>query len=129
LKSLRLANRRNRAIAIDKEIEVIRRNWQSLDISIRAGLSDKEIADFERRYGVRLPDGLRRFYEYMDGMEYGAADEEFISFWPLSEVGTVPEKLSGFRGVPDYGGIESSLPDASSYFVLQIIPFGYMSMP
>ena len=35
----------------------------------------------------------------------------------MSQVGPVPEKLAGCRGIPDYGGIVSALPEADSYFV------------
>src|SRR3981189_2824679 len=99
------------------DLELIRQSWQSLDIPVRAGLSQEALRAFERRYGVRLPEDVQRFYRFMDGMEYGSTDEALYCFWPLSEVGTVPEKLAGFRGIPDYGDIESNLPEAESYFV------------
>src|SRR5207244_2498252 len=57
-----------------------------------------------------------RFYRLMDGMEYGSMDGGFNCVWPLSEIGPVSHKLSNFRGIPDYGEIESTLPDAPSYF-------------
>jgi hypothetical protein len=97
--------------------EAIRDRWVSSGVVVRPGLPTEQISAFEHRYGVLLPEELRQFYGLMDGMGDGETDEELISFWPLSEVGSVPEKLSDFRGIPDYGGIEASLPDASSYFV------------
>ena len=97
--------------------EAVRDRWVSSGVLVRPGLPEERISAFEHRYGVRLPEDLRRFYSLMDGMGDGDSDEAWISFWPLSEVGSVPEKLSDFRGIPDYGGIEVSLPDASSYFV------------
>lgn len=99
------------------DLELIRRRWQALGIPVRAGLSPEALGAFERRYGVRLPEDVRRFYRCMDGMEYGSTDEALYCFWPLAEVGTVPEKLAGFRGIPDYGGIEDTLPEAESCFV------------
>jgi hypothetical protein len=98
------------------ELQAIRRHWQSLGVRIREGVSDQDIAGFEQRYAVRLPEAVRRFYQFIDGMDYGSCDEELISFWPLSEVAPVPQKVAPFRGIPDYGGIESSLPEANSYF-------------
>jgi hypothetical protein len=98
-------------------LEVVRQRWISLGVQVRPGLPDQIIADFEHRYGVRLPEDVRQFYQLMDGMETNDSDDEWICFWPLSKVGTVPERLSDSRGIPDYGGIERSLPDASSYFV------------
>lgn len=98
-------------------LEAIRNRWQALGVAVRAGLSADAVAAFEQRRGLSLPASVRRFYQFMDGMEEGSCDEELIFFWPLSAVGAVPEKLSGFRGIPDYGGIELSLPDAASYYI------------
>jgi hypothetical protein len=98
-------------------LEVVRQRWISLGVQVRAGLPDQVIADFEHRYAVRLPEDVRQFYRLMDGMETNDSDDVWNCFWPLSKVGTVPEKLADWRGMPDYGGIERSLPDASSYFV------------
>jgi len=98
-------------------LERLRSRWQALGVPVRTGLSPEMLGAFERRYSIRLPEDVRRFYTYMDGMEYGSTDGELNCFWPLANVGSVPEKLAGFRGVPDYGGIESVLPDADSYFV------------
>lgn len=99
------------------DLELIRRRWQELGVPVRAGVSPETLRGFERSNGVRLPHDVERFYRCMDGMEYGSTDEALYCFWPLSQVGPVPEKLTGFRGIPDYGGIESALPEAKSYFV------------
>jgi hypothetical protein len=99
------------------DLELIRQRWQALGVPIRDGLSPDALRDFERCYHVRLPADLQRFYRFMDGMEYGSTDEALYCFWPLSHVAPVPEKLAGFRGIPDYSGIESTLPEAASYFV------------
>jgi cell wall assembly regulator SMI1 len=96
------------------DLKTIRDRWLSHEISVRDGASDATISDFERRYGVLLPEDVRRFYSLMDGIDNCETDDDWISFWPLSEIGSVPEKLSSLRGVPDYGGIESLLPDAAS---------------
>ncbi|MFO0808902.1 MAG: SMI1/KNR4 family protein [Gemmataceae bacterium] len=95
----------------------IRKRWQAAGIAPRPGAAAADIDAFERRHGVRLPAEVREFYAHVDGMPPGAWDEDLLSFWPLAEVGPVPALLSGCRGIPDYGGIERSLPDAGSYFV------------
>ena len=97
--------------------ESIRRRWESADISVLPRAVEAELEVFERRYHVRLPSAMRSFYGDVGGMASGAWDEELIRFWPLSDVGPVPELLSRCRGIPDYGGIEQSLPGAGSYFV------------
>ncbi len=98
-------------------LEAIKNRWKDLGIAVRSGLDQAMIAGFETRHSVRLPAEMRAFYRFMDGMPDGSMDEAFISFWPLEQLAPVLERLSGCRGIPDYGGIESSLPEASSYFV------------
>jgi hypothetical protein len=102
---------------VEPQLQLIRDRWRALGVTVRDGASAACIADFESRYRIQMPFALRQFYELMDGMEVGETDEELNSFWPLHDVGTVPEKLSDFRGTPDYGGIEHILPEAASYFV------------
>jgi cell wall assembly regulator SMI1 len=99
------------------DFEFIRDRWRSLGVSVRDGASVATIADFEYRNRVVLPEDVRQYYSFMDGMENWDLAEEMISFWQLSEVGSVPEKLSHCRGIPDYSEIESVLPDAASYYV------------
>ncbi len=102
---------------IERQLQVIRGRWSALGLNLRAGVSPERVADFEAKHRVQMPLALRRYYELMDGMENGETDDELNSFWPLSDVASVPEKLSDFRGIPDYGGIERALPGAASYFV------------
>ncbi|HEY3838826.1 MAG TPA: SMI1/KNR4 family protein [Bryobacteraceae bacterium] len=95
----------------------VRERWQAAGVTARPGAAAADINAFERRNGVCLPADVRAFYAEADGMPSGTWDEELLSFWPLAEVGSVPALLAGCRGIPDYGGIEASLPEAGSYFV------------
>ena len=97
--------------------QTISRHWQSLGITNPPGATDAEIDAFEHKHGVRLPAGMREFYSHVDGMSLGEWDESLIRFWPLSEWYSVPVLSLVCRGIPDYGGIDISLPDAASYFV------------
>ncbi|MBC8117065.1 MAG: SMI1/KNR4 family protein [Candidatus Saccharimonas sp.] len=97
------------------DLERLAEYWRSIGADANVGASDDEIAAFESRYGVSLPATISQFYRRFNGIEL--MDENSILFWPIHEIGSVPEKLSDFRGVPDYGGIEKSLPDSESYFV------------
>jgi hypothetical protein len=107
----------SQALGIEEQLQALRQKWLSHGITVRCGVSAAQIAEFERRHGVQLPFATRRFYELMDGMGNCETDEELNCFWPLHEIGTVPDRLSDFRGVPDYSGIETTLPDAASCFV------------
>jgi hypothetical protein len=93
------------------------RRWEAAGVAPRPGLSDPHLDAFERRCGVRLPAAARALYRRADGMRPGAWDEALVAFWPLAEVGAVPALLAGCRGIPDYGGIETALPDAGAYYL------------
>jgi hypothetical protein len=97
-------------------LESIKSRWASFGISIPPGLDDGQLRAFESRHRVQLPEAMRSFYRLMDGMPAGCMDEAAIAIWPLSQVASVPEKLTSFRGIPDYGCIEDTLLDASSWF-------------
>jgi hypothetical protein len=97
--------------------EAIRQRWQAAGVRARPGVAGADIDAFELRHDVRLPAEIRGLYAQADGMDLGDWDEELLRFWPLAEVGPVPALLAGARGIPDYGGMESSLPGAASYFV------------
>ena len=98
--------------------ESIQRHWHRAGINPNPGAPARAIDDFERCYGVCVPAEVREFYAHSDGMPSGTWDEELLSFYPLAEVYPVPVVLpTGHRGLPDYNGIERSLPDAASYFV------------
>ena len=96
-------------------LERLAEYWRSIGADANSGASDGEIAAFESRCGISLPATVSQFYRRFNGTD--VMDENLILFWPIHEIGTVPEKLSDFRGVPDYGGIETVLPDSESYFV------------
>jgi hypothetical protein len=95
-------------------LEAIVAHWERLGVPRRPGLGADTLDAFERRYRVRLPAAMRSFYEFVDGMPEGFADDEFISYWPLAEVAPVPVKLGDIR---NYSGIEESLPEVGSYFL------------
>lgn len=97
--------------------QLTRKRWEAAQIPVWPGLTEENIDSFEREHGFLLPAVMRHLHRHVDGMLPGVTDEAFLHFWPLSEVGPVPRLLSECRGIPDYGGIERSLPEATSYFV------------
>jgi hypothetical protein len=98
-------------------LSTIRERWIRLESEPRAGVSDDDVIAFEKRHSVRLPESVRNFYTFVDGMADYLTDEQLISFWSLARLDSVPALLSDCRGTPGYAGIEKHLPDASSYFV------------
>jgi hypothetical protein len=68
--------------------------WTAHGIACPPGLSPSEICAFESRHNVRLPDDLRLYFLSVDGMgEKGTYDEDFFSFWQLSDVISIAEML------------------------------------
>jgi hypothetical protein len=98
--------------------ERLKERWISTGIPIRHGVGPDEIRAFESRYGVLLPPDLRAYFTTVDGMERWQSDEDMLEFLHLGAVKSVPEELAGFRGVPDYGNIRNTLPNAERYFVI-----------
>ena len=97
-------------------LERLAEYWRSIiGANANSGASDDEIAVFESRCGISLPATVSQFYRRFNGI--AGCDDNYIAFWPIHEIGSVPEKLSDCRGIPDYGGIENSLPGSESYFV------------
>lgn len=89
--------------------------WKSQGVQPNPPGASAEIDEFATRHGLSLPEEFRAFYEYCDG-SYGM-DEALNTFWPLSEIDTVPATLSDFCGIPDYSAISRHLPNAHNYFV------------
>ena len=70
--------------------------WRRSDIEIRPGVTEREIAEFEAKYGITFPLDVREFFCAADGT--GAdMDEGLYRFWPLAEVQPVHAVLVSDR--------------------------------
>jgi hypothetical protein len=98
--------------------ERLRERWTSTGIPVRPGVRLEEIRAFESRYGVSLPSDLWDYFTTVDGMERWESDEEMLEFLHLEAVKSVPGELADFRGIPDYGNIVHTLPNAERHFVI-----------
>lgn len=81
--------------------------WRSHGIAIPAGVDESAIADFETRYGVKMPNDMREYFVAVNGMgEYGTCDEEMFCFFPLQHVQSiaewVPDRLHKFQHSAEY---------------------------
>lgn len=67
-------------------------HWQRNGCAASPGVSASAIAEFEHRYQVVMPAGVRAYFQAMDGQcpEMGS---DLFRFWPLSEVKLVSEEL------------------------------------
>jgi len=94
-------------------IEELKRFWTERNIRISGQASEAEISAFETRHNVRMPATVKSFYREINGVEF---DRDMLTFWPLSQVASVPVKVPSFQGIPNYRGIDISLPEAGSYY-------------
>lgn len=76
---------------LERLLNNIRRRWQDQGLTVQAGASDAQLADFERKYRVKLPDTLRTLLKFVDGMADGDVDDDLYCFWPISDIKTVGE--------------------------------------
>jgi hypothetical protein len=95
--------------------ERVRDFWRDEGARPRPGLSAEDILTAEARLGVRLSQDVARFFLTVNGTEGTSGD--LFEAWPIDRVGAVPNVLSEFRGIPDYGQIGTALPHATEYFV------------
>jgi hypothetical protein len=65
--------------------------WRNEDIPILPGVDEARIADFERRYGIKLPADMREYFLTVNGMGHHYDDENFFRFWPFEEVASVED--------------------------------------
>lgn len=64
--------------------------WRRSSISIRQGVTPNQIAAFEAKYSVVLPQDVREYFSAADGTG-DDMDEGLYRFWPLADVQPVQE--------------------------------------
>ncbi len=68
-------------------------HWRQCNIPFCHGVSPGEIARFEARYGVALPNDVRDYFLAVNGTGQ-EMDPDLYRFWPLIEVNLVQEILT-----------------------------------
>ena len=92
--------------------------WRAEDHPHAAPATEQEIASFEARYGVRLPEDLRAYFTSLNGGDLGhegSMDHEMISFWRLDQVRTQAELNEGKGGRTDLFGFADWSVDCQTY--------------
>lgn len=95
-------------------IDRLAKLWNLDDVAPDSRETGDAIAAFENRFAVTLPPDVREFYERFNGLV--DMDADLNRFWPIDELGTVPDIVEPYFGIPDYSGIANRLPDAKHYF-------------
>ena len=84
------------AETIATTLEALRGFLQSQGLVVNGGASDEETGEFERRYGVQLPDEVRAYFGRINGVvggHDGAWDDEMIALWELRDVRPLAEEV------------------------------------
>jgi hypothetical protein len=77
--------------------------WQASGALPRPGVTSAGLRACEQRIGRALPPDVARFYLCVNGTEETTA--WLFEAWPLERVGSVPEVVTPFAGIPDYSQI------------------------
>jgi cell wall assembly regulator SMI1 len=85
------------------KLEKLLSYWSELGGKLNPGAADAELATFEARYRVRLPDDIRQTLAAVNGCE--AWDDNMITFLPVTEILPVKEYWVPYA------------PEEPSYFV------------
>ena len=74
---------------IDSVGEVVKKHWLRQGVKLRQGASESELADFESKHGISLPEDMREFFAIVNGFDNRNGDEvdnEMITFFSLEEI-------------------------------------------
>jgi len=88
--------------------EILKRYWLRHGVKLNRDASEDELATFEAKYHVRLPEDVREHFALVNGFggsEYWMTDENVITFLALNEMKPLSEAWS------------PKIAEAASYFV------------
>jgi hypothetical protein len=87
--------------------EALKKYWQLQGIALNAGVSETDLASFERKYKISLPQDFRDYLLTVNGFdsEHWTTDENVIAFLSLNEMQPLSEWWS------------AEIADSDSYFV------------
>jgi hypothetical protein len=88
--------------------------WRESGAVPRPGVSAADLRACEDRIGRSLPDDVAKFYRCVNGTE--ETTDWLFEAWSLEKLGSVPEVVTCFAGIPDYSRIATRLPEAADYF-------------
>jgi cell wall assembly regulator SMI1 len=78
--------------------------WDAHDVPYLPGVTDAELAEFERTHGVRLPEDMRRFYRATNGTRVPlnpGCDHDGFEFYRLCDIAPDAEHSWAMK-VADY---------------------------
>jgi hypothetical protein len=101
--------------------------WQSVGVSIRPGVSEEALREFEAAHQVALPEEFQSYLRVVDGMEDGDTDTQPSEWFALQRINSIPEDLVQFAGIPDYRAIVDTLEKPDEWYVfIQYLIFSHV---
>jgi len=88
--------------------------WRESGAVPRPGVSARDLRACEDRIGRPLPDDVAKFYRCVNGTQ--ETTDWLFEAWSLERLGSVPEVVAPFAGIPNYSQIATKLPNAAEYF-------------
>jgi hypothetical protein len=84
---------------MDSPFYRLRLYWLSQNIPVPSGVTEDRLCSFGAQFAVTLPQDMREYFMLMDGMgSRSEVDDDFFSFWPLSDM--VPVSISECGEIP-----------------------------
>ena len=103
-------------MAISKKMEIpiynkLIHHWRDLNYDIEFGPSKEEgILAIEAKYDITLPDDFRTYLLKACPKPHGGEmDENYVSWWPLKDIKTIPEEYEDYEQLKIGGGPEKYL--------------------
>ncbi|MDB5269597.1 MAG: hypothetical protein JWP58_2637 [Hymenobacter sp.] len=90
--------------------------WERAKTRAEWTANEEDIVKFEASRNVKLPDDLRNYFKFVNGMD-GEVDDGFYEFYSLNKVEDVVTLLGGY-GIPRHGESIAMINNPENCFVL-----------
>src|SRR5688572_28953418 len=100
---------------MDRLIE-LRSKWLNENVILASVANREDMLLFQERNGVIIPDDMARYFQTVNGTG-GEYTDDLYEFNSLNKLQNIIHAFKGWKGIPDYRGILSLLPDEERIFV------------
>ena len=91
--------------------------WEKAHVKPAQPASRAEIRAFEIKYSVQLPTDVFDYFELVNGMPEGEADDDLFTFYSLERLKPAADKFKDSHGIPKYSDALTTLDKPEIYFV------------
>jgi hypothetical protein len=108
--------------------ESLVKSWNFQGIEINSGVSEEYLKNFEIMNQIRLPEEMRSYFTFVNGMKKGSIDDEMFYFYPLEEVNSFAKEQrisSEFRLQGKKSFIFADYCFGANVFFIDILDIGF----